>query len=164
MQAVIDITDQDIYTDVRQFILLNFRGEVVQPYDNNVPMPNGDHVLMKILFKTQLATNNNEYNIEDDNAKIQQSTQVDMQLDFYGESSDQAAQIFVNLWRDFYGTEHLSVVQPLYCSDARLMPIINEAKHYENRYVVTAAMQCNPVATIDHPFVDEIVVEQKRVN
>ena len=162
VMQTINITDSDIYKDIRAYIKGLFNIEAVQGYSNNVPMPNGSFVVMRILFNRAISTNWHEYDIEQDQAQVTQSREVTMQLDFY--NAPNQAQTFVQLWRDYHACDGLNVVQPLYANDARFMPITNEEKNYESRYIVEAVMQYNPVVTHEQVFIDEMPVTVNLLN
>jgi hypothetical protein len=158
MQTKVNIDHQDIYAEIRRFLLSFARCEVIQGYGNNVPMPLNGFILMRILFENQLATNINEYDIDSDSSNVTQSQELSMQLDFYGDDGSEYAHIFTTLWRDFYGCDHLTKCQPLYADAPKLLPIVNGESQYEQRWCVTAVMQYNPTVTHQQVFIDEMPV------
>ena len=106
MAATLD----DIYTEVRAMLLGLFSCEVVRGYSNNVPLPKPPFVVMNILNETAAATNEHAYAVADETAAVSRPSEIQMQLDFYGEEAGQMAQKTVLLWRDFYACERLCQV------------------------------------------------------
>lgn len=96
---------------------------------------------------------------------ILQPVQVTVQIDIHGPSSPDNSQIITTLLRDEYATDFFSTtgfdVTPLYADDPRQMPFSNGEQQIENRWVVNAALQCNPVLTIPQQFADELVATIK---
>lgn len=159
MAAELEVTHNDIYRDVRALLLDLFQlpsENVIRGYSNNVPLPNGDFILMNIINETDLSTNGWFYLKEANKVEALQSVEVLLQIDFYGKESAKNARIFSNLWRDFYSSERLKVCQPLYCNNPKYLPFTNEQNQYEERYMVEAYLTYIPVATYDQDYVDNV--------
>ena len=67
MAAELEVTHNDIYRDVRALLLDPFQlpsEKVIRGYSNNVPLPNGDFILMNIINETDFVTelNKDDYN------------------------------------------------------------------------------------------------------
>lgn len=157
MAAELNVTHNDIYREVRALLLglFHLKGDqVVRGYSNNVPLPKNDFILMNIIHEQPLSTNSNNYSKEVGNVEVIQSVEIQMQIDFYGESSANNARVFCNLWRDFYSCEHLIHCQPLYCDNLQYLPFTNEKSEYEERYTVTAHLTYNPVITHEQEFIE----------
>lgn len=147
MAAELNLSQQDLYADVRAYLLLLFpECEVIQGYSNNVPLPAGAFVLMNILRETDLSTNATAYS--DKKAHVSRSVEVRMQLDFYGVGAGERVRIFANLWRDHHAADILRHCQPLYSEEPRYLPLENEAAAFEERWLLEAALNYNP--TISH--------------
>ncbi|AIK89334.1 hypothetical protein Q7267_08640 [Glaesserella parasuis] len=156
MAADITTTHDDIYREVRAYLLglFSLEGErVIRDYSNNVPLPHSPFILMNIIYEQSLSTNVHSYDVENALASVMQSVEVQMQIDFYGETSGQMARIFCNLWRDYHACDRLEKCQPLYCDEPRYLPFTNEASEYEERYTVTARLAYNPVVVHAQDFI-----------
>ncbi|MGX2974490.1 phage neck terminator protein [Ursidibacter arcticus] len=152
----LSVTHDDIYREARDYLLGLFHLEgdrVIRGYSNNVPLPQSPFILMNIIHEQPLSTNIHDYSLNEGNAEVMQSLEVQMQIDFYGESSGAMARKFCTLWRDFYACERLTVFQPLYCDEPKYLPFTNEASEYEERYTVTAHLTYNPVITHEQDFI-----------
>ncbi|OBX10411.1 hypothetical protein QV09_05525 [Gallibacterium salpingitidis] len=158
MAAELNTTHNDIYREVRALLLGLFHlngDQVIRGYSNNVPLPKNDFILMNIIHEQALSTNSYNYSKEAGNVEILQSTEVQMQIDFYGKTAAVNARVFCNLWRDFYSCEHLSHCQPLYCDNPQYLPFTNEKNEYEERYTVTVHLTYNPVITHEQEFIEK---------
>jgi hypothetical protein len=91
---------------------------------------------------------------------LKESTEVTVQLDFYGSTASDNAQTVSTLFRDDYAVSQFSAmstgIAPLYADDPKQLPFIDEQKQYENRWVLMATMQVNPVVTVAQEFADQI--------
>jgi len=82
------------------------------------------------------------------------------QLDVHGPNSADNSQIITTLFRDDYGVEQFAAsgfdVTPLYASEPRQMPFLNENQQIEERWSVDAVMQCNPVVNVPQQFASQL--------
>jgi hypothetical protein len=159
MQTRLNITEDDIYADIKQFIETFFPGEVIQANSNNIPPPMGDFVVMSLLFDTPLSATVNDYDAGAEEAYVQRYVQVSMQLDFYGEQCGRYKTIFETLWRNFYACDRLTICQPLDVVSVMRSPIVNDTSNYEQRWIVTANLQVNPVVTHDQEFITDMPIK-----
>ncbi len=85
-----------------------------------------------------------------------QSTQVDIQLDVHGPNSANNAQIISTVFWDQYAfdtvTNYGFDIAPLYCDDPKQIPFINGEQQYEDRWVINAVLEVNPVVQIPQQF------------
>lgn len=178
--ADLNVTQQEIYKDIRLFLLGLFPGsekQVIQAAQNNNPLPYGA-IVMQILFATNLdvaVVSDTEvigpdhmgfegtgfqpfgqavfYASSGPNAvSIQNSVEVRMQLDFYGETAEPRSRIINNLWRTFYGCERLKTCQPLYVQSYNRHVYVNDSNQYEDRWILDVALQYNPQVTIGQDY------------
>ena len=78
----------------------------------------------------------------------EQGQQVDVQIDCYGPASSEWSDILTTLLRDNVGCLALApACQPLYADDPIRAPLTNAEIQYEDRWIVTARLQYNPVVT-----------------
>lgn len=166
----ISITDQDIFTALRVFLLSILPGgtEVVQSQDNRVAMPLGGFVAMNNAGSKRLETNVVTYTAGSSNPgtkNIQTSTQYTMQLDFYGPVAADWANTAQILFRDEYATSIFPTnIQPLYADDPIQIPLIDGEAQYEQRWKLNAVMQYNPVTTVAQDFATSIVIGVEEVD
>lgn len=99
---------------------------------------------------------------------VLQPTEVIIQLDVHGSSSDDNVQIISTLFRDTYGVDAIQAINPdvtpLYTSDPRQIPFTNAEQQIETRWVVEAHLQVNQSIIVPQQFagaaeVDVINVE-----
>ena len=150
MSVTIDIIDQDVFTALVTFFntFLPSGTQVVQGQDNLVAMPKGGFVVM-----TNGAMDRLSFNVDDYNSALQQKmiltpTRYEMQLDFYGSTSQTWAMQTQALFRDQYATDIFPAnIQPLYADDPVQIPLIDGEQQYEQRWKITASLQYNPILT-----------------
>ncbi|WP_446471158.1 phage neck terminator protein [Xenorhabdus stockiae] len=144
--ATITVTHDDIFTEVRKYLIALFSCEVMQGYQNDVPVPESS-IVMHVLFERDIDYTANYYHHEVSTITAQRSVELSMQLDFYGEEADSRARVVANLWQSSYTTARLKKCQPLYCEAPRKMVLVNEANQYENRVMLEMKLQYNPEIT-----------------
>ena len=96
------------------------------------------------------------------NAFFLQKTQFNMQIDVHGPNGGDNAQIITTMMRDDYAVQQFATsglaITPLYADDPRQIPFINAEQQYENRWVVEAMLQVDPVITVPQQFADQLNV------
>ena len=149
MSAAVSPIESDVLTALRSFIVgLIPSVEVVRGLGNRVPMPPAPFIAITTILQKRLATNVDTYNAEQQQMS-QADMQVDVQIDCYGPNSLSWATILAILLRDPYGCDQLSPnCQPLYADEPRMMPLIDAEQQYEERWMLQASLQYNPVVTI----------------
>lgn len=94
-----------------------------------------------------------------------QATDFTVQLDFHGPAATDMAQVVSTTMRDEYAVGLFAAqnpnygVSPLLADDPRQMPFINDQKQYENRWIVEARFQVNPVVVVPQQFADALSIE-----
>lgn len=159
MAAVLDITHRDLYREIRLFLLGLFPDaaqQVVQSTQNNQPLPD-NAIVMQVLFSGNLDESVTTYNPPNE-AIVQNSVEVRMQLDFYGTSAESRSRIVANLWKNYYGTENMEKCQPLYVQSHQRRPYINDSNQYEDRFILDLALQYNPSVTRAQDFAEDASV------
>lgn len=149
MTAVVSLVQKDIYTALRTFILGLITCEVVDGLDNGVPMPTGPFIAITALYLNRIETNINSYSDPTPTTgttNTELHAQYAIQIDVYGPLSSDWASIIVTMFRDEYGCDSLAPnVQPLYADDPKQIPIVDGEENYEQRWMITANLQYNPV-------------------
>lgn len=159
MTSTISITQDDLMTALRGFLLTIVSGEVVQSQDNRVPMPQGDFCTMTPMFLGALSTDRSAYTDPGNNPGVEshsRSTQWTCQLDFYGPSAGDNASIVSTLVRtdtacDYFAASGIDL-QPLYARDPKQTTLINAENQFENRWTMEFVGQFNPVVQSAQDF------------
>lgn len=122
---------------------------VVQGLGNDVPQPDGPHVVMTATRQDPLSTNHSMYNGTTQERTAQVSMQYTIQIDCYGPQSSDMATTLSMMWRDPYGCDAMAPdAQPLYASTPVQVPLINAEANYEQRWTFSALLQFNPSVTV----------------
>ena len=169
MPATISITDSDVYETLRTFLLgiLPAGVEVVKAQDNDVGEPIGpDFVTMNTITLPRLATNVDTFTDPGTGQGTRNSLAsmaLHVQLDVHGPGSANNAAMISTLFRDEYAcTVFASVnpeIQPLYCEEPKQIPFINGENQYEQRWIIDAAIQYNPITQTPQDFASTVEVE-----
>jgi hypothetical protein len=153
--ADLNVTQQEIYKDVRAFLLGLFPGaeqQIIQAAQNNNPLPN-NAIVMQVLFSTNLdiavVTN-----LPPTEAAIQNSVEVRMQIDLYGVNAEARSRVVANLWRTGYACDLLTACQPLYVQSHDRHIYVNDSNQYEDRWIIDLGLQYNPQVTVVQDFTD----------
>lgn len=144
------ITETQVFTALRAFVLTIVSCEVVRLPANRVPMPAGAFVGLSPVSNIPLSTNVASYT---DTAKnVERASQITLQVDCYGPGSGDRATAISTLLRDAYACEQFAAsgfdIQPLYAGDAKQLPLVDGEQQYEERWSFEAVMQFNPVITL----------------
>jgi len=159
VSASISVTESQLYTALRTFLLGLVSCPVQQSQQNREAMPQGDFILMTGLGAPGLSTDKTTFvpgTSNPGNETHTRSTQWNVQLDFYGpDAADMAALIATSFKTDYAATALAAAaieIQPLYANDPRQMTIVNAENQYEPRWIVELAFQYNPVVTLPQDF------------
>jgi hypothetical protein len=132
---------------------------------NRAAQPVGSHVIFTPLFQKRLRTNLHVDDPDYDATTMEQGTEVRVQFDFYGNSAADACVAASTAWRDQYGVDILSPeAVPLYTDVARMVPLVTGEEQFLERFVLTAVLQWNPVATVPQQFAEAASVELVNVD
>lgn len=167
MAAALNITDQDVFTVLSVFLksFLPSGTEVVQGQDNRVAMPLGEFVAMTNAHMTRLSTVINQYAGAPVTKALLAPTKYEIQLDFYGPSSQSWAVETQSLFRDFYATDMMPAnVQPLFADDPVQIPLLDSESQYEQRWKLTTTLQYNPVVTVSQDYFATVDITLKEVD
>lgn len=162
-------TQADVFDAVLPFIrsVVGDGIDVVQGLGNRVATPivddiNKGFVAVTPLFRHRLRTNQDTWDPTDPlvtSYASEQGMQFDLQIDCYGPLSGDWAAMITTLWRDDIGCEAFGeTCQPLYADDARQMPLIDSEDQYEERWLISAALQYNPVTSPTQQFANAVEV------
>jgi hypothetical protein len=136
---------------------------VVQGLQNRNAMPLPGFVAMTATLKNRLRTNVDSWDttIDDPTQTTQeQGIQLTVQLDCYGPASSEWSDILATLLRDEVGCAALEpICDPLYCNDPIQAPLTNAEQQYEQRWIVGAVLQYNPVVAVPMQFADALAAD-----
>ena len=123
------------------------RGEV-----NRVSPPPSPYVEITELLEKDLNVPFDVFQSDNQTININSSTQIDVQVDFYGALAGDFCKAVKSAFRTEWGYNQFpSTVRPLYSDDGRQMPLITGEEQYERRWTLTASLQYNPVVTVPQP-------------
>lgn len=157
--AQLNIDQQELYREIRLFLLGLFPGatlQIIQSIQNNQPLPE-NAIVMQVLFDSNMDESVTTYNPPNE-AMVQNSVEVRVQLDFYGAMAESRSRIVANLWKNYYGTDNMEICKPLYVQSRQRHPYINDSNQYEDRFILDLALQYNPEITHEQDFADEAQV------
>lgn len=161
------MSQDNLFIWLREFVLSIIPGiEVIQGLGNGVPMPAGQFISLTASTQRRLRTNQSTYDSAAGTRAVEQGTEYSIQVDCYGpESSDHATKIST-LWLDSYGYSMLQPYgcAPLYASDPVQSALVNGEENYEQRWMLTAVLQFNPVITVAQEFADGAQVAFKNAD
>jgi len=170
MTLVVAPTLQDVYAPIVSFI----RGvtgldanHVVQGLPNRAAMPTPGFVSFQAIHRARLRTNLDLWDETTNppmSAGIEEGVELRLQIDCYGPSSCDWANMLSATLRDEYGCTQLATLaaamtppftlQPLYADDAAMVPLVDGEEQYEERWMVDARFQINPVTTTPQEYAD----------
>lgn len=95
---------------------------------------------------------------------IEQGLELPMQIDCYGKHSGTWASLISTAFQSPYGCAALAPnCQPLYCNEARMIPLVNEELNYEERWSLDCHLQYDPVVTAPQQYTNELELALKNV-
>lgn len=156
MSYTVSITESQIFTALRAWIIASIGDQVVQGFTNRVSSPKGAFVEMSGLVKTNLSTNMRQFTSPVNPATVgvqqnQKSIDYTIQLDVYGAGSSDIATILdvayaaETTWAFFNNL--VPGLAPLYMEDPKQSPIVTGEQQYDQRWTLVAHVQFLPSIT-----------------
>lgn len=176
MTATVDTSLDDLYTSVGNFIQLVLGTDipVEQGQANRVASPPvatdggtppSGFVQMQAFISKRTTTNQDSFDPVNQLLMAQSNSQVEVQLDFYGPLSKNWAEMVSTLWRDDYGCANLGpTCQPLHADEAIQSALVDGEEQYEERWMLKAYLQYNPVTTVGQQSATALAVVAKNVD
>lgn len=153
MTYVTSITEEQIFTVLRTWLVAAVGGQVIQGYTNRVSTPKNGFIVMSGLVKQNLSMNRRSFvpptEGEDEGLwKNEKSIDYNIQLDVYGPSSGDWASILAvafssDLAWPFFNSL-LPGLAPLFMEDPRQSPVVTGEQQYDKRWSIVAHIQFNP--------------------
>jgi hypothetical protein len=156
MTYVSSITEEQIFTALRSWLIDAVGGQAVQGFTNRVSTPKGGFIAMSGLVKQTMSANRRAF-VQPVNPSTvgewrnEKSIDYNIQLDVYGPTSGNWASILAvafasdRAWSFFNNL--LPGLAPLYMEDARQSPIVTGEQQYDKRWSIVAHIQFNPSIT-----------------
>ena len=157
--AQLSLDHQVLYREIRLFLLGLFPDatpQIVQSIQNNQPLPE-NAIVMQVLFDSNMDESVTTYNPPNE-AMVQNSVEVRVQIDFYGAMAESRSRIVANLWKNHYGTDNMTICKPLYVQSRQRHPYINDSNQYEDRFILDLGLQYNPTVTHAQDFAEDASV------
>lgn len=166
-----DITEEDLYTALRGFLLPIAGGEVVQSQQNMVPMPSAQFATMTTIRIEGLSTNRQAWADTGSSATSaitnKRSSQWTVQVDVYGARAGDRASAIAALVRTEYACNQFALapidIQPLYATDPHQTTMINGEHQYEPRWTFDVVAQFNPVIAVPEQYADQLHIDTAEV-
>lgn len=157
------ITLQDVYTRVTALVafVVGDDVEIVQGLGNRVPMPARQFVCMTATLITPHRTPVQSWEgLAPDAISIEQGITLRMQLDCYGPISADWAAIFSAILRTEQALDVLGPsVASLFAEPPMQAALVNGEEQYEERWIVGAILQYNPVISVPQEFADALEID-----
>lgn len=158
-------TNSGIYTALRAFIkeFLGYDDDHTRrAYIDNIPLPTEPFVFIAAKPLQRNATNEHSY-IDDKDSNVHTQTIsasfiLDVQFDFYGQESLDAANLIKTIFRDEKSTDFFAAygLVPLFEDDIIPMPTVSENENFLVRNSLTVHFNLKPEFTFAQDFFDEI--------
>jgi hypothetical protein len=173
MALVVSISLEDIFTRLRSLVLdaVSPSGSppvavpVIRGLANrtSMPPPVPGFVAMTATLLTQHRTPVEVWDTDNPDPsaiEIEQGQLVRIQLDCYGSASADWATILATILRSDYACRQFSAggldAAPLYADFPVQAPLVNGEQQYEERWIVGANLQYNPVVSTPMQFADTL--------
>ena len=153
-------TLSDVYTALRSFLIgvVPANVPVIKGLPNRsaMPQPEPGFLTMQALLVSRLRWNVDTWDTASPTPttmSAEEGLEVRIQIDCYGASSSSWAASISTLLRDDYGVQAmLPNVVPLYADEAKMVPLTDSEQQYEERWMIDARLQWNPVTTFTQTF------------
>ncbi len=165
MSLAISVTQDDVYTAMETFLTGVFPAgiPIIRGLPNRaaMPQPTPGFIVMQALMQNRfnMPVHSWDYGAitPPSTLDIEQGIELPMQIDCYGSTSGDWAATISTAIEDQFGFDGLGAsVKPLYCNQARMMPLTDEELEYEERWCLDVHLQINPVVTITQQFADQL--------
>lgn len=144
--------------DLIETLIPDLVDKVVRGLGNGVPTPLPGYACMTATRQKRIATNETTYNAVNQKT-LTNFKEFSVQIDFYGPNAADWANIIETVLRDEYAVNFMGPsVTPLYCNDAQQAPLVNGEMQYEERWILSAAFEFNPVVALPQDYYDTVTV------
>lgn len=137
--------------------------QVVLGLANRAAMPLPGFVLVQAISRHRLATGleiPDQTSADPTAMAIEQAVEFTVQIDAYGPNSSSWADTLTTLLRNEVGCVALAPnAAPLYADDARMAPLTDAEAQYEERWIIEATFQVNPVTSVVQQYADTLAID-----
>jgi hypothetical protein len=146
---------------------------VVQGQANRIPAPTAtDNIVFTPILRERLNTNVVGYNSSTgtilDTRTDTQYTKLTVQIDVFGPNSADNVQVISTAMRSDLATDYFAnsglPVTPLYVSDPRQSPFLDESSQIQMRWNLDAVLEVQPSISGTQQFADSLAVGVKEVD
>ncbi len=149
IMLTISITETQALKVLGDFLTSIISAEIIRAPVNLAAMPKADFVAITPKSFQSLSTPINKNAAF--NQYITRPAQLVIQLDFYGATAMDNANIVNTSLRDNFAADYFTTteidLQTLYCDDAIQLPVISGEAQYIERWSMTCNLQMNPIIT-----------------
>jgi len=119
--------------------------QIIRGQQNLVPPPPNTYVVVTELFQDDIETPTFVNNGTTLQANISTPTQIDIQVDFYGNSAGDWCRAVKAVYRSSYSPDQFpSGIAPLYCDRGHQIPLVTGEEQYQFHWALTCSLQYNP--------------------
>lgn len=168
--STISLTESQTLTALGNFLkgLLPAGVEIVVGQDNRVPAPKTtNYLVMTPILRQRLSTNVVSYldggQVLPNVAGVRYDlmpAKVTVQVDVHGPGAADGVHVIATMFRSSYAVAQFAAtgfdVIPLYTSEPRQLPFLNESNQVEKRYSIDLVLQCNPIVTTGQDFASRL--------
>lgn len=152
---VVSISIDDVINALAAF-LTPFIGDatkIVRSQQNRVPLPAAPCAVLTEMIGTELSTPTMEYDSTAGTASIKGPTQINVQVDIYGENAGDMNKAVAAAFRSQWAsTQFPDGIKPLFTDGGHQAPFITGEDQYESRWILLVSMQYNPSVTVPMQF------------
>lgn len=98
---------------------------------------------------------------------MMQPQDMGVQIDVHGPASAENVTRITTQWYSWTGVQACldqgGIIAPLYATEPRQIPFINDQDQYEERWMVDLHLQANPVVTVTQQFADQLTATAEAV-
>lgn len=138
-------------------------GQVFKGYQNMTATPTGTYAVVSSGVKTRLDQGDRDYDPTNGLMLVTRHTQYYYQIDCYGPSAPDWADIIAVAWNSPWSCGQLNgtglnapttkaTLQSLYADEPQQITIVNAENNYEQRFMVKLYLQVNPIVSLPQDF------------
>jgi hypothetical protein len=165
--AVLSPTEDQIFDTVWGFVSSLFdpslAGQILKSNQNLTSTPQGTYAVVQPSVKVRLDQGDRDYDPVALLQNVTRHTQYSYQVDCYGPSAPDWADIISSAWRSMWACDQLNgngadapttkaAIQPLYADEPQQLTIVNGEFEYEQRFMVKLYLQANQVVGLPQDF------------
>lgn len=167
MTATLANTEDQIFDTVWGLVSSLFdpslAGQILKGNQNQTATPLGTYAVIQPGIKIRQDQGDRDYDPVALLQNVTRHTQYAYQVDCYGPSAPDWADIIAIAWRSLWACDQLNgqganapttkaAIQPLYADEPQQLNIVNGEQQYEQRYMVKLYLQANQVVGLPQDF------------